>query len=300
LLALSFSAKMSYTPVVKHLHSSDGIPIYAEAIGNPKNPHVVLVHGLNLSAATFNNLFSDRRLLDKVYLVRYDLRGHGRSGMPSNPEAYASSLFADDYAEVLRAFDVKNPVHVGWSYGCTVATDVCAHLPPNTLGGLVYLAALPYVGAIMERVGTPIVLGLLPGLMNTTDVALNGRTKVAFMNSLFTHPERIDFDVKTSWIGQAVLQPPDVASIILSRSQDPQKLHEAGQKGLPMLVLNGTADKQVMGDVVVKEMSPYFKDLDVVMVDEGSHALFYEYQDEVVGALLKFVDRVAAKKASGL
>ena len=60
---------MSFDPVVKHLSSNDGTPIYAEAIGNPENPHVVLAHGLNLSSATFNNLFEDKRLLENVYLV---------------------------------------------------------------------------------------------------------------------------------------------------------------------------------------------------------------------------------------
>ncbi|TFY57845.1 hypothetical protein EVJ58_g6779 [Rhodofomes roseus] len=229
---------MPYTPVIKHLRSSDGNAIYAEAIGNPKNPHVILAHGLTLTAATFNNLFEDQRLLEKVYLVRYDLRGHGRSGMPSNPEGYASSLFADDYAEVLRAFDVKNPIHVG-----------CC------------------------------------------------RTKVEFAESVFTHPERVDFDLKASWIGQGALQPPSVTKLIATRAQDPQKLLEAGQNGLPMLVLNGTADKQVQGDVVVQEMKPYFKDMDIVMVEGGSHALFYEYQKETVDALLKFVERVVAKSA---
>ncbi|CCL99489.1 uncharacterized protein FIBRA_01507 [Fibroporia radiculosa] len=304
---------MSSAPIVKTISSSDGTVIYAEAVGDPSNPALVLVHGLNLSAATFDNLFRDRRLLDKLYLVRYDLRGHGRSGKPENAEGYQSRLFADDFAAVASAFRLKNPVQCGWSYGSefaftilnpllgnlpftgTVASDIMQHLGANTVAGIVYLAALPYVGPIMERVGTPIVLGLLPGLMSTTDVALYARTKVAFMDSLFVHPEKVDFAVKTSWIGQAILQTPDVSNFILSRSQDPEKLFEAGRKGLPLLVLNGTADKQVIGDVVVKEMNPYFKDMDVVMVENGAHALFYEHQDEVVTALIKFVERVTAK-----
>ncbi|EED80710.1 predicted protein [Postia placenta Mad-698-R] len=289
---------MSFAPVVKSVKSSDGVTIYAEAVGNPQNPCLVLVHGLNLSAATFNNLFADKRLLEKLYLIRYDMRGHGRSGMPATADAYVSSLFADDFAAVIGAFNVKSVIHLGWSYGCTIAVDICQYLNPNPIAGVVYLAALPYVGPVMQRVGTPIVLGLLPGLMNTTDVALNGRTKVAFMDSLFTHPERVDFNVITSWIGQAVLQPPDVSNLILTRSQDPSKLFEAGRDGLPLLILNGTADKQVLGDVVVKEMSPYFKDVDVHMVDGGAHALFYEHQDEVVTALLKFAKRVSERQAA--
>jgi len=72
---------------------------------------VILVHGLWLSAAVFDNLFSEKRLRRQV---RYDLRGHGRSGMPTDPASYTSALFADDYAAVLQAFQLKSLVHVGW------------------------------------------------------------------------------------------------------------------------------------------------------------------------------------------
>lgn len=144
----------------------------------------------------------------------------------------------------------------------------------------------------MERVGTPTVIGFLPGLTDMADVVVNSRTKIAFIDSLFVHPEHVDFEVKMSWLGQAGLQPPDIAQLVLTRQQDPKGLFEAGKK-LKMLVLNGTGDKQVFGDVVVKEMSPYFEDMEVVMIEDGAHALWYEKQDEVVEALLRFVERVA-------
>lgn len=68
--------------------------------------------------------------------------------------------------------------------------------------------------------------------------------------------------MKTSWLGQAE---PDIARMVLTRRQTPEKLFEAEGR-LPMLVLSGTKDKQVRGDVVVKEMSPHFKDMKVVMI----------------------------------
>ena len=58
---------------------------------------------------------------------------------------------------------------------------------------------------------------------------------------------------------------PDIARMVLTRRQTPEKLFEAEGR-LPMLVLSGTKDKQVRGDVVVKEMSPHFKDMKVVMI----------------------------------
>jgi pimeloyl-ACP methyl ester carboxylesterase len=49
--------------------SSDGTPIYAEASGNPANPSVVFAYGFALSGIVFDKLFSDPRMLEKLYLV---------------------------------------------------------------------------------------------------------------------------------------------------------------------------------------------------------------------------------------
>lgn len=97
--------------------------------------------------------------------------------------------------------------------------------------------------------------------------------------------------MKTSWLGQAVMQTPDVAQLVLTRQQDPKRLFEAGKR-LPMLVMSGTADTQVLGDVIVREISPHFEDMEVVMMKGGAHALWHEKQGEVVEALLQLVERV--------
>lgn len=50
------------------LKSSDGCKIYAEAIGDPSRPHVVLLHGYSLSGATFDD-FCRVPSLDQLYVV---------------------------------------------------------------------------------------------------------------------------------------------------------------------------------------------------------------------------------------
>ncbi|KAJ3554410.1 hypothetical protein NM688_g3129 [Phlebia brevispora] len=285
------------TQVVKVLRSSDGTAIFAEATGRRENPAVVLIHGLALSGAVFDNLFADKRLTDKLYLVRYDLRGHGRSGKPATADGYASCLFADDFAAIVKEFGLDKPILVGWSYGATVLADACAHLDPLPVSGTVFLAALPYVGPIMGRVGTPTVLGFLPGLTSLDDPVLTDRTRFDFVESVFADPGKVPFSDKIFWLGQSTLQSGPVLSHILSRPQDPTKLHEAGQRGLPMLILGGTADRQVKSDVVVDEMKPHFKNLEVRLIDGGSHALFYDFQDEFVDSLINFVARVKQAKA---
>jgi len=42
------------------------------------------------------------------------MRGHGRSGKPDIVEAHASKLYADDFALIVSAFNLKSPVMIGW------------------------------------------------------------------------------------------------------------------------------------------------------------------------------------------
>lgn len=46
--------------------------------------------------------------------MRYEARGHGRSGYPEEPAAYESARYADDFKTVCDAFGVVKPFVLGW------------------------------------------------------------------------------------------------------------------------------------------------------------------------------------------
>ena len=106
---------VSAVPVAKHHTSADGTAVYAETVGDPTNPHIVFLHGFWLAGVVWDCIFHNPRYADQFYLVRYDMRGHGRSGKPKTAEEYASERLAQDFAVVFEAFDLKQPVFVGWS-----------------------------------------------------------------------------------------------------------------------------------------------------------------------------------------
>lgn len=54
---------------VKYVTSSDGTKVYAEAVGQPANPSLVLAHGFGSSATVFNELFANEELSKNFYLV---------------------------------------------------------------------------------------------------------------------------------------------------------------------------------------------------------------------------------------
>lgn len=96
------------------LTSPDGTPIWAESNGNTSKPAIVFVHGLSCTALGWDRQFADPALQRDFHLVRYEMRGHGRSGKPLDEQGYESQKIAGDFAAVCEAFGVVKPFLMGW------------------------------------------------------------------------------------------------------------------------------------------------------------------------------------------
>ncbi|KAJ7503180.1 alpha/beta-hydrolase [Mycena galericulata] len=280
--------------VSKFCSSTDGTLIYAEASGDPSNPSVVFAHGFLLSGIVFDNLFSDTRVLDKLYLVRYDVRGHGRSGKPSSPEDYASALYAADFSAVAKAFSLEMPVFVGWSAGAPIACDICAHISPVPISGAIAICgSLCTVGA--SKAVKPKLFELVPKF-TTSDTTTFLSARVDFIDVMFSDPDNVPFPVKAAWVGSTVMQNPEITKAILAGHQpDQKKLVELGARGFPAMVLYGTDDQILDGRVAAADARPHFTNLEVVAIEEGSHTPFYDNLDETLDHILSFCLRVFAQ-----
>ncbi|MGH3725334.1 MAG: alpha/beta fold hydrolase [Mycobacterium sp.] len=100
--------------------TDDGVPLAVREVGPANAPlTVVFVHGFCLQMESFH--FQRRELAsrwgDKVRMVFYDQRGHGRSGLPT-PESCTIRQLGDDLETVLRVLVPRgNVVLVGHSMG---------------------------------------------------------------------------------------------------------------------------------------------------------------------------------------
>lgn len=115
------SPKRLMTTTERTFVSVDDTQIYAESAGDSTKPTIVFIHGLASSGTCWDNQFSDPALLRDFHLVRYDLRGHGRSGKPLDPKSYESIRFAEDFKAVCDGFGCSKPFLAGWSLGGTSA-----------------------------------------------------------------------------------------------------------------------------------------------------------------------------------
>ncbi|KAJ7291606.1 alpha/beta-hydrolase [Mycena rebaudengoi] len=285
----------SLKPDMKILRSSDGTTIYAEATGFPHNPHLVLLAGLSLSGCIYDDLCADAQLLETLYIVRYDLRGHGRSGKPTTPEAYQSQMFANDFKTVMDAFNLQRPVLAAWSMGAAVATDIATHLPPATLSGVVYLAGVPCTGEILGEMVAPGLAVALPGLLCKDDVSAFQMSSAIFTDRLFAQPETVPYKVKCLYLGHSLR--PEIMELSLNRPMDVQHFWKAGKDGLPLLVVQGTTDEHRAGSPKSAEdvLKPHFKNFESVWLENRGHALHYECPEDIVQLLIRFTQKVGGK-----
>ena len=88
--------------------TSDGCAIAynIHSAGNPNLHRMVLIHSLALDASIWDGVVA--RLAGRAEILRYDCRGHGRSGRPGGP--FTTELFARDLAELVRFVDQFLPL----------------------------------------------------------------------------------------------------------------------------------------------------------------------------------------------
>ncbi|VDB92484.1 unnamed protein product [Peniophora sp. CBMAI 1063] len=268
--------------------SSDGEQIYAEATGDPSKPHAVLLHGLALSGAVFDEFCATPKLLENLYIVRYDIRGHGRSCMPMTPEGHASKLYADDFKAVVEAFGLRKPTLIGWSMGGIISADIAAHLPPYTLSGIFYLASAPHKGVILGTAAAPALGAAIQGCSDPSTL-LSALVDFADACITSTTNPTPPYHLRCLLTGAMALQPNEMRGLTLTREQDPAPLQKLLATGIPVLVMYGTDDKLTQGSVVEKEVTTHATEAELLAVPGTGHMLFWEKPLLVASTIVRFV-----------
>ncbi|MDO5743703.1 MAG: alpha/beta hydrolase [Micrococcaceae bacterium] len=92
-------------------------------------PPVLLLHGSALSRSIWRGLGYVSALEPEFDTIRMDMRGHGRSGKPHDPAAYAMDLVLADVKAVLAATGHESIHVVGYSFGARVGLSLAAGNP---------------------------------------------------------------------------------------------------------------------------------------------------------------------------
>ncbi len=124
-------------------NSTDGTRVAYDRCGT--GPAIVLLHGGGGTRQDWHEGGYVSRLRDKFTVIAVDLRGHGESGLPTDPADYTTDKMGQDTLAVADACGVERFTIWGMSYGGKVSR---------------YLAVQSERVAKLILMGTPLGLGV--------------------------------------------------------------------------------------------------------------------------------------------
>jgi pimeloyl-ACP methyl ester carboxylesterase len=214
---------------VREYGKSDGIPI-------------LFIHGWSQSLLCWSKQYGSP-LADEARIVALDLRGHGMSDAPMEPDHYTDGdKWADDIEAVIDELALDRPILVGWSYGGYIVSDYVRRRGQDRISGINFVAAAVVLGpkAFGPLIG-PGFLENAPGACQK-DLPENIAAIRRFLRACIVQP--ISRDEFEEILAFNMTVKPGVRGALIQRELDFAPVLEAIT--LPVLVTHGRADTVVL------------------------------------------------------
>ncbi len=219
-----------------------GLRLHVREWGKPDGPPILFIHGWSQNHLCWAKQY-ESSLADEFRLVAYDLRGHGMSEAPPEPEYYtADELWADDLAAIMNELRLDRPVLVGWSYGAFVICDYIRAHGQDKVAAINFVEGTARLGE--AAFGTLIGPGFLDHFVDATvdDLPTNIRAMRSFVRACLVKPVSDD-DLETAVCWNVVV-PANVRAALGARAIDDDDVLRALE--VPMLVTHGRMDTVVL------------------------------------------------------
>jgi non-heme chloroperoxidase len=235
-------------PAVMHrteIHTVTGggrLRLHVREWGNPDGPPILFIHGWSQSHQCWARQY-ESDLGDAFRLVAYDLRGHGMSEAPLEPEHYTDgALWADDVAAIVEALRLDRPVLVGWSYGAFAICDYVRRHGQDGIGAIEFVEGVTKLGP--AAFGTLIGPGFLDHFadLTTEDLPTNIRAMRSFVRACTAKPLAAeDFETALAW---SMAVPARIRANLAAREIDDDNVLR--ELTVPLLVTQGVEDTVVL------------------------------------------------------
>jgi non-heme chloroperoxidase len=229
---------VAQTRRIHAVRGGGGLRLHVREWGREDGPPILFIHGLSQSHLCWVRQY-ESALAEEFRLVAYDLRGHGMSEAPLEPEHYTDgTLWADDVAAVIEQLRLDRPVLVGWSYGGFI---ICDYLRAH---GQDRIAAIDFVGGAVTlgeaAFGTLIGPGFLDHFAAATadDLPTNIQAMRALVKGWPVRPYPPE-EVETL-LCSGMTVPARIRANLAARKIDGDDVLRT--LGVPLLVSHGRAD----------------------------------------------------------
>ncbi len=266
------------------IHVSD-TTFYYERDG--QGPAMLFVHGMCGDADVWAD--QARRFADRYTCVRYDRRGHTRSGRGDT--AISDALHADDAAALIAALDLAPCLIVGSSGGAAIAVEVALR-HGSLLRGAVF-SEPPLFGLDADAAAT--AMGDLAPLIEAMTVTGDRR---GFVDAFFS----LMCPGLWSTIGEARKDRYRAnADIGFTDLRSPSLTVAAADLAgvtVPALVIAGTTSHPALRSVAHR-LAAALPDVRFVELTACGHVTYAEQPDDFARAVAAFAARVATRRSAG-
>ena len=224
------------------MRGGGGLRLHVREWGKPDGPPILFIHGWSQNHLCWAKQY-ESSLADEFRLVAYDLRGHGMSEAPLEPEHYTTGeLWADDVASIIDELRLDRPVLVGWSYGAFVISDYLRTHGQGRVTAINFVEGAARLGE--AAFGTLIGPGFLDTFADATtdDLPTNIRAMRTFVRACLAKPVSDD-DLETAICWNIVVPAPIRAGLAAREIDDDDILRSLK---IPLIVTHGREDSVVL------------------------------------------------------
>lgn len=260
---------------------------FAEA-GEGGRP-VLLVHGFTADKSEVAGLLAP--LADRGWhAVAADLRGHGRSDQPVEPQAYSFEILADDLVALAGSLGWDRFAVVGHSMGGAVAQLVAlAH--PERLTGLVLASTFhgPVKGISMDLVELGRWVVREAGMAGLADAMAARRAENPDSVAAFERLQEARPGYAEESRRRLVATSPDMWMALAPRFVDqPDRLHALAGLDVPTAVIVGELDSTMLDDCI--RLAKAIQGAELTVIPDAGHVPQLENPEGWEAAVLGFLD----------
>jgi non-heme chloroperoxidase len=266
--------------------NSGSIELYYEdhGAGHP----VVLIHGYPLSGRAWDKQAAV--LLDAGHrVVTYDRRGFGHSSQPTT--GYDYDTFAADLNTLLEHLDLRDAVLAGHSMGTGEVTRYLGRFGSARVAKAVLVSPIPpyLLQAPDNPDGVPQSLfdGFIQAARADTPAWMKGFLDTFYNLDTLRGTLVSDQAYQASW--NLAVAASATAAVACIQTWTTDFRADLPNIDVPVLVIQGDADQVLPLDKTGKRLPGLIKDLQLVVVEGGPHAIAWTHADQVNTAVLEFL-----------
>ena len=227
---------------VHEVRGGAGLRLHVREWGKADGQPILFIHGWSQNHLCWMRQY-ESTLADEFRLVAYDLRGHGMSEAPLEPEHYTDgTLWADDVGAIADDLHLEQPVLVGWSYGAFVICDYIRKYGQDRIAAINFVEGAAKLGE--AAFGSLIGPGFLDHFVDATanDLPTNIQAMRSFVRACAAKPlPAEDLETAVCW---NIAVPAAIRANLAARELDDDDVLRALE--VPLLVTHGREDSVVL------------------------------------------------------